>query len=102
MVIGCNNLGGGVQEASDSVIGSVVKHDFIEERGLAVPAAAGVLGVGVVVEGVVGGLAEVATPQDEESQAEVERFEEAVPVFAPQEFSPCWLWCGHLRERERE
>ncbi|KAG6419453.1 hypothetical protein SASPL_121675 [Salvia splendens] len=63
--LGDAELGGGVEEAGDLVVGGGVEHDFVEEGLLAVAAAAGVLGVGVVVEGVVGGLAEVAAAEDE-------------------------------------
>lgn len=65
------DFGGGVEEAVDLVIGGGFEHDFAEEGFLAVAAAAGVLGVLVVVEGVIGGLAEVAAAEDEAAEAEV-------------------------------
>lgn len=54
----------GVEETRDLVVGSICEHDFLEKVLLAVSAAAAVLGVFVVVEGIVGGLAEVAAPEN--------------------------------------
>lgn len=62
---------GGVEEARDFVVSGVSEHDLVEEGGLAVAAGAAVGGVLVVVEGVVGGLDEVAAPEDEAAEVEV-------------------------------
>lgn len=62
---------GGVEEARDGVVSGVLEHDFVEEGGFAVAAGAAVDGVLVVVEGVVGGLDEVATAEDEVAEVEV-------------------------------
>lgn len=83
---------GGVEEGGDLVVGGVLEHDFVEEGGVAVAAGAGVLGVGVVVESVVGGLAEVAAAEDESAEVEVQRVQEAVPVGLAEENWPCWYW----------
>ncbi|CAN6706362.1 unnamed protein product [Malus baccata var. baccata] len=61
------DLGGGVEEARDLVVGGVLEHDLVEEGVFAIAAGSAVLGVLVVVEGVVGGLAEVAAAEDEVS-----------------------------------
>ncbi|KAF7822908.1 hypothetical protein G2W53_021052 [Senna tora] len=85
---------GGVEEGGDSVIGGVLEHDFVEEGGLAVAAGAAVLGVLVVVEGVVGGLYEVAAAKDELAEIQVERLKQAFPILASQEFGPCRMGLG--------
>lgn len=54
----------GIQKRFHSVIGGRFQHDFVEESGLAIAAGAAELGVLVVVEGVIRGLAEVATAED--------------------------------------
>lgn len=66
------DFGGGVEESGDLVIRSSSKHDFLKEVILAVSAAATVPRVFVVVEGVVGGLTEVAASENEVAEVEVE------------------------------
>lgn len=66
------DAGGAVEEAGDGVVLSGREADLLEEVVLAVSAAAGVLGVLVVVEGIVGGLAEVSAAEDELPEGEVE------------------------------
>lgn len=56
---------GGVEERFYSVIGGRVQHDLVEERELSVAAAATKLGILVVVESVVCGLAKVTAAEDE-------------------------------------
>ncbi len=69
---GLADFGSGVKEVDDLIVGGGVEHDFVEEGGLSIAAGATVLGVLVVVEGVVGGLAEVAAAEDEFAEGEVE------------------------------
>ena len=69
---GVADFGGGVDEGDDLVVGGGVEHEAVEEGGLAVAAGATVFGVLVVVEGVVGCLAEVAAAEDEFAEGEVE------------------------------
>ncbi|KAL1363180.1 hypothetical protein AAHE18_03G131900 [Arachis hypogaea] len=85
---------GAVQKARDSVTFEIIKHDFLEERGLPVTAGAAVGGVFVVVEGVIGGLDEVAAAEDEVEEVRVERVKEILPVVASQELVPCGGCCG--------
>lgn len=66
------DFGGGVEEGDDFVVGGGVEHYLLEEGGFAVAAGAAVLGVLVVVEGVVGCLAEIAAAEDEIAEGEVE------------------------------
>lgn len=70
------------------ILGGICEHDFLEEVFFAVAAAAAVLGVLVIVEGVVGGLAEVAAAENEVAEAEVQGLEEALPVIGALEFDP--------------
>lgn len=90
------DFSGGVEEGRDLVGGSGLEHDFVEERLLAVATAAGVLGVFVVVESIVGCLAEVTAPENEGPEGDVERVEKAFPVVASEELRPwsCGLGCG--------
>ena len=69
---GVADFGGGVEEGDDLVVGGGVEHDFVEEGGLSIAAGAAVLGALVVVECVIGGLAEVAAAEDELAEGEVE------------------------------
>lgn len=73
---------GAVEKEEDFVIGGVLEHDLLEEGGLPVAAGTTVLGVLVVVEGIVGGLYEVAGAEDEPSKVQVERVEQAFPIVA--------------------
>lgn len=82
---------GGVEEGGDGVVGGVVEHDLLEEGGLSVAAGAAVEGVLVVVEGVVGGLDEVAAAEDEASEVEVQRVQQPFPVVGAQQLGPCWF-----------
>jgi hypothetical protein len=66
----------------------------MKEVGLAVPASAAIPGVLVVVEGIICGLAEVATSENKFAEAEVERVKEIIPVSAAQDFRPCRLTCS--------
>ncbi|KAF7833910.1 hypothetical protein G2W53_008769 [Senna tora] len=87
--LGNADAGGCVEEGGDGVIGGVVELDLMEEGGFTVAAGAAEAGVGVVVEGVVGGLNEVAASEDEVAEAEVERMKQGFPVVGAQELRPC-------------
>jgi len=84
----------GVEERGDLIVFGVVKHHFMKEVALAVPASAAIPGVLVVVEGIICGLAEVATSENKFAEAEVERVKEIIPVSAAQDFRPCRLTCS--------
>lgn len=91
--LGDGDSGGGVEEGGDAVVVGVVEHDLSEEGGLAVAAGAAEGGVFVVVEGVVGGLDEVAAAEDEGAEGGVERVEKAGPVVLAQQLGPRGLGC---------
>lgn len=61
----------GVEKGGDFVTGGVLENDFLEEGLLSIATAPAILGVLIVVEGVVGGLAEVAAPEDEAAEVQV-------------------------------
>lgn len=86
--------GRGIYKVVHLVIVRVFEHDFVEELGSAVAAAATVGRVCVVVEGVIGGLAEVAAPENELAEVKVEWVEEGLPVGASEQLRPCYFWFG--------
>ncbi|GMN63625.1 hypothetical protein TIFTF001_032699 [Ficus carica] len=87
--VGLADARGGVDEGDDLVAGGVLQHDVAEEGVLGVAGVAAVGGDGVGVKGVVGGLAEVAAPEDELAEAQVQlRLHKSLPVLAAQDLFP--------------
>ncbi|GMN29885.1 hypothetical protein TIFTF001_002607 [Ficus carica] len=87
--VGVVDAGCGVDKGGDFVAGGVLQHDVAEEGVLGVAGVAAVGGDGVGVKGVVGGLAEVAAPEDELAEAQVQlRLHKSLPVLASQELFP--------------
>lgn len=71
--LGDGDTCGGVEEGGDGVVcGVLIEHDLVKEWGFSVAARATVKRVLVVVEGVVGGLYEVAASEYEGSEVQVQ------------------------------
>lgn len=84
----------GIEKGGDFVTGGVLENDFLEEGLLSIATAPAILGVLIVVEGVVGGLAEVAAPEDEAAEVEVKWVEKAFPFAGSEQFRPFFVCNG--------